>query len=99
MVKDVRVACNSDDITLTISTLVESFNGLIYPKGLSKNSSCMSEYIQERDNLVYVLPLRSCNTMATDVVSGTRCTSVLLLLAANKSSVTLPRIRRAGPPK
>ena len=69
VVKDVRVACNSDDITLTISTFVESFNGLIYPKGLSKNSTCMTEYIQEGDVIKYVLPLRSCNTMSTDVVS------------------------------
>ena len=68
VVKDVRVACNSDDITLTISTYVESFNGLIYPKGLSKNSTCMTEYIQEGDVIKYVLPLRSCNTMSTDVV-------------------------------
>ncbi len=68
MVRDVRVSCNSDDITLTISTLVDSFNGLIYPKGLSKNSTCMSEYIAEEGALVYVMPLRSCNTMATDVV-------------------------------
>ena len=64
VVKDVRVSCNSDDITLTISTLVDSFNGLIYPKGLSKNSTCMSEYIAEDGDLTYVLPLRSCNTMA-----------------------------------
>ncbi len=69
VVRDVRVSCNSDDITLTISTLVDSFNGLIYPKGLSKNSTCMSEYIAEEGALVYVMPLRSCNTMATDVVS------------------------------
>jgi len=70
VVRDVKVACNSDDITLTISTLVDSFNGLIYPKGLSKNSSCMAEYIQEEGELVYVLPLRSCNTMSTDVLDG-----------------------------
>ncbi|RWS31485.1 uncharacterized protein B4U80_04398 [Leptotrombidium deliense] len=45
------------------------FNGMIYPKGLSKNSTCMVEY-NSVDNLTYVLPLRSCNTMSTDVVSS-----------------------------
>ena len=69
VVKDVRVSCNSEDITLTISTWLDSFNGLVYPKGLSKNSTCMTEYIQEESTIVYVLTLRSCNTMSTDVVS------------------------------
>jgi hypothetical protein len=68
VVKDVRVSCNSDDITLTISTYLDSFNGMIYPKGLSKNSSCMTEYIQSDSTIKYTLALRSCNTMNTDVV-------------------------------
>ncbi len=68
VVKDVRVSCNSEDMTLTISTLVDSFNGMIYPKGLSKNSSCMTEYIRQEKDLIYILPLRSCNTMSTDLV-------------------------------
>ena len=29
----------------------------------------MTEYIQEESTIVYVLTLRSCNTMSTDVVS------------------------------
>jgi len=70
VVKDVRVSCNSEDITLTISTWLDSFNGLVYPKGLSKNSTCMTEYIQEESTIVYVLTLRSCNTMSTDVNDG-----------------------------
>lgn len=69
VVKDVRVMCNSDDIKLTISTYLDEFNGMIYPKGLSKNSTCMTEYIQAEDTIEYTLPLRSCNTMNTDVVS------------------------------
>ena len=69
VVKDVRVSCNSEDITLTISTYLDQFNGLVYPKGLSKNSTCMTEYIQEGSTITYVLTLRSCNTMSTDVVS------------------------------
>ena len=74
VVKDVRVSCNSEDITLTISTWLDSFNGLVYPKGLSKNSTCMTEYIQEESTIVYVLTLRSCNTMSTDVVSAVKVT-------------------------
>lgn len=70
VVKDVRVSCNSEDITLTIKSYMESFNGLIYPKGLSKNSSCMSEYIRHESDIIYVIPLHSCNTMSTDVVDG-----------------------------
>jgi hypothetical protein len=43
---------------------------MIYPKGLSKNSSCMSEFIHQRSPVRYRLPLRSCNTMSTDLVSS-----------------------------
>ena len=75
VVKDVRVSCNSEDITLTISTFLESFNGMIYPKGLSKNSTCMTEYIDSGDSITYILPLRSCNTMSTDVVSFFLCST------------------------
>lgn len=44
-----------------------NFNGMIYPKGLSKNSTCMVEYTQV-SNVTYTLPLRSCNTMSASVV-------------------------------
>ncbi|OQR69596.1 cuticlin-1-like [Tropilaelaps mercedesae] len=44
---------------------------MIYPKGLSTNSSCMAQYSNAiGDSLVYKLPLRSCNTMSTDVNDG-----------------------------
>merc|ERR1712128_330974 len=33
-------------------------------------STCMTEYIQQEGIITYVLPLRSCNTMSTDVVEG-----------------------------
>lgn len=68
-VSNVRVKCNSEDITITVSTVGDQFNGMIYPKGLSKNSTCMTPYIQANSTVDYVLPLRSCNTMNTDVVS------------------------------
>jgi len=70
VVLDVGVLCNSEDITLTLTVTTDYFNGMVYPKGLSKNSTCMTEYIQEKGLIKYVLPLRSCNTMATDVSDG-----------------------------
>ena len=47
IVEDVGVLCNSEDITLTLRVSTDTFNGMIYPKGLSKNSTCMTEYIQQ----------------------------------------------------
>ena len=47
IVLDVGVLCNSEDITLTLTVTTDTFNGMIYPKGLSKNSTCMTEYIQQ----------------------------------------------------
>merc|ERR1719150_2511809 len=70
IVLDVGVLCNSEDITLTLTVTTDTFNGMIYPKGLSKNSTCMTEYIQQEGLIRYTLPLRSCNTMSTDVVEG-----------------------------
>merc|ERR1711868_180349 len=70
VVKDIKVSCNSEDITVTFYTLEQVFNGLVYPKGLSKNSSCMTEYINHGSNVVYVIPLRLCNTMSVDVEDG-----------------------------
>jgi len=70
IVLDVGVLCNSEDITLTLTVTTDFFNGMIYPKGLSKNSTCMTEYIQQEGLIKYTLPLRSCNTMSTDVLDG-----------------------------
>jgi len=69
-VSNVRVKCNSEDITITVTTVGDQFNGMIYPKGLSKNSTCMTPYIQANSTVDYILPLRSCNTMNTDVANG-----------------------------
>ena len=71
-VSNVGVKCNSEDITITVTTVGDhngQFNGMIYPKGLSKNSTCMTPYVKANSTVDYVLPLRSCNTMNTDVVS------------------------------
>jgi len=64
----VQIECNSNNILVTLNS--KNFNGMIYPKGLSKNSSCMVEYSQV-DSVTYVLPLRACNTMSADVDGGT----------------------------
>ncbi|XP_035212618.1 cuticlin-1-like isoform X2 [Stegodyphus dumicola] len=69
LVSDVNIACNSNTILVTIST-TSNFNGMIYPKGLSKNSSCMTEYSEAGPQITYALPLRSCNTMSADFDEG-----------------------------
>jgi len=64
VVKDVLLYCNTEDIRIVLSTFGNSFDGLIYPKGLSKNSSCMSEYKQVNDlvgmseNPIMTLPIK-----------------------------------------
>lgn len=69
MVNDINIDCNSNNIEVTVNTPA-NFNGMIYPKGLSKNSSCMVEYRDAGSHVTYTLPLRSCNTMSTDVDDG-----------------------------
>jgi len=68
MSKDITIECNNKEISVTIDTKSKSFTGIIYPKGLSKNSSCMAEFNYEKSPVVYKLPLRSCNTMSTYLV-------------------------------
>lgn len=68
-INDIQIECNSDNIVVTLTTN-QGFNGMIYPKGLSKNSTCMMEYHQMSSNITYYLPLKSCNTMSSDVEDG-----------------------------
>ena len=79
VVKDIRVSCNSDDMTVTFYTTEVEFNGLVYPKGLSKNSSCMTEYIKHGSAVTYVIPLRLCNTMSVDVDEGVEFFNTIVL--------------------
>lgn len=65
---DVRVQCNPNEILINVDTASDIFNGMIYPLGLSKNSSCMGEYGLSNGPITYRLPLRSCNTMSTQLV-------------------------------
>ncbi|CAG0915253.1 unnamed protein product [Notodromas monacha] len=70
VIEDIRIECNSNDIRVKIETNAR-FNGLIYPKGLSRNSTCMSQYDNRIDpDVEYVIPLWSCNTMSSAMPDG-----------------------------
>ncbi|XP_015904390.2 cuticlin-1 [Parasteatoda tepidariorum] len=69
-ISNVDIECNSNNIIVSVTTH-DDFNGMIYPKGLSKNSSCLTEYEHAGSKISYKLPLRSCNTMSHDVDEGT----------------------------
>ncbi|XP_030383657.1 uncharacterized protein LOC115631127 isoform X1 [Scaptodrosophila lebanonensis] len=71
----VRVKCLSGSMLITIKDAPVNhetglFSGMIYPKGLSKNSTCLSEYRDHVGALRYKLPLRSCNTMPKETDDG-----------------------------
>ncbi|XP_071448506.1 cuticlin-3 [Hetaerina americana] len=69
--QEVRIECNNDEIAVAIRPAAgRKFDGMVYPKGLSKNSSCLAEFLAETPPIKYVLPLRSCNTMSTDLSDG-----------------------------
>ena len=68
--QDIRVQCNSNEILVSVDTVHNVFNGMIYPMGLSKNSSCMAEFDHNQGSLKYRLPLRSCNTMSNQLEDG-----------------------------
>ncbi|XP_020802073.1 uncharacterized protein LOC110179051 [Drosophila serrata] len=71
----VRIKCLSGSMLITIKDAPPNhetglFSGMIYPKGLSKNSTCLSEYRDHVGSLRYKLPLRSCNTMPKETDDG-----------------------------
>ncbi|XP_030562102.1 uncharacterized protein LOC115763583 [Drosophila novamexicana] len=71
----VRVKCLSGSMLIVIKDAPPNhetglFSGMIYPKGLSKNSTCLSEYRDHNGPLRYKLPLRSCNTMPKETDDG-----------------------------
>ncbi|XP_076333522.1 cuticlin-1-like [Tachypleus tridentatus] len=68
-ISGISIQCHSNNIQVTIATGT-NFNGMVYPKGLSKNSTCMVEYSTTGGQVIYTLPLHSCNTMNTDVRDG-----------------------------
>ncbi len=68
VVSDVKTSCKFDKIELSIRMNGTTFSGMIYPKGLSRNSSCMMEYVHHGERVEYSVPLQSCNTLSADVV-------------------------------
>lgn len=52
------------------STIDGHFSGIVYPKDLSKNSSCLSEYHNHAGSIKYKLPLRGCSTMPQENEDG-----------------------------
>lgn len=70
----VQIQCLQGSILITIKNAPASydgfFSGRIYPKGLAKNSTCLTEYRDYQGPLKYKLPLRSCNTMPIELDDG-----------------------------
>uniref|UniRef100_A0A182Q663 ZP domain-containing protein n=1 Tax=Anopheles farauti TaxID=69004 RepID=A0A182Q663_9DIPT len=69
----VRIQCQSGSMLITIkdapANLNGQFSGMVYPKGLAKNSTCLTEYHEQEGPLRYKLPLKSCNTMPIETLS------------------------------
>ncbi|CAH1403601.1 unnamed protein product [Nezara viridula] len=68
---EVRVNCKSEQMSITVRTNNGMFDGMIYPRGLGRNSSCMSQYSRAVGPLSYELPLSACNTMSSSMDDGT----------------------------
>ncbi|ODM91292.1 Cuticlin-1, partial [Orchesella cincta] len=64
LMTNIEIKCATHEIRIKIPTPHPDFSGMVYPQGLSKNSSCLREYLSV-DYIEYSLPLRSCNTMTT----------------------------------
>lgn len=69
-----QIQCLSGSMLITIKNAPASydglFSGMVYPKGLAKNSTCLSEYRDHKGLIKYKLPLRSCNTMPQETDDG-----------------------------
>uniref|UniRef100_A0A1B0AH04 ZP domain-containing protein n=1 Tax=Glossina pallidipes TaxID=7398 RepID=A0A1B0AH04_GLOPL len=84
----VKIKCLSGSMLITIKdppTNHETglFSGMIYPRGLSKNSTCLTEYRDHDSPLRYKLPLRSCNTMPQET------TKAMLPMLLGKSEIVI----------
>uniref|UniRef100_A0A182IND9 ZP domain-containing protein n=1 Tax=Anopheles atroparvus TaxID=41427 RepID=A0A182IND9_ANOAO len=66
----IRIQCQTGSMLITIkdapANLNSQFSGMVYPKGLAKNSTCLTEYHEQEGPLRYKLPLKSCNTMPVE---------------------------------
>lgn len=56
--QDMRITCDDQQIHVSIDTNSDRFTGMIYPRGLSKNSTCLMEFTDQKSPLQYTLPLR-----------------------------------------
>uniref|UniRef100_A0A0A9VXF5 Cuticlin-1 n=1 Tax=Lygus hesperus TaxID=30085 RepID=A0A0A9VXF5_LYGHE len=68
---DVRITCKSEHMTITVESASGQFDGMIYPRGLGRNSSCLSMYSHAFGPITYDLPLSACNTMSSNMEDGT----------------------------
>lgn len=68
---DVKVNCRSESMSITVESPAGIFDGMIYPRGLGRNTSCMSLYTQASSPISYNLPLSACNTMSSNMDDGT----------------------------
>lgn len=68
VVAELQVICNSDAIILKLNTNIP-FNGMVYAKDAPSSNGCVSEF-QSSTNMTFRLPLKSCNTMFTEVDDG-----------------------------
>ncbi|KAL1132322.1 hypothetical protein AAG570_010278 [Ranatra chinensis] len=58
-------------MSIVVDSLTGMFDGMIYPRGLGRNSSCMTQYRHQRGPVTYQLPLSACNTMSSTMDDGT----------------------------
>ncbi|KAF6203850.1 hypothetical protein GE061_002185 [Apolygus lucorum] len=68
---DVRITCKSESMTITVESSSGQFDGMIYPRGLGRNSSCLTMYSHAFGPITYDLPLSACNTMSSNMEDGT----------------------------
>lgn len=68
---EVRITCRSEYMTITVESASGQFDGMIYPRGLGRNSSCLTMYSHAKGPITYDLPLSACNTMSSNMEDGT----------------------------
>uniref|UniRef100_A0A1B6GMH0 ZP domain-containing protein n=1 Tax=Cuerna arida TaxID=1464854 RepID=A0A1B6GMH0_9HEMI len=79
-IENIQIECNSNDIEIIVKTPNGLFKGMVYPKGLGLNSSCISKLSQKSSQTRYSLPLRSCNTMSTFLDDGSLVYSNIIVV-------------------
>ena len=96
LLEDMAVECHPHELVVRLRTS-SAFHGMVYPRGLDKKSACMAEFdVQYGQSIVYTLPLRSCNTMFTDSVSGLFVSTVGRESAGASQSGRFPPVSTLG---